>query len=126
MKTLDQLKNELLADGVIDAAEVKELEGVLYADGSIDTDEVEFLFELNDAVSGKANDASWNALFVRAICDYLLCDEKTPGEIDAEEAAWLVSKIGTDGQVDGVEKELLSTLKSKAKSFPVSLETLLK
>ncbi|MDO4460876.1 MAG: TerB family tellurite resistance protein [Bacteroidia bacterium] len=113
-------------DGVIDAAEVKELEDVLYADGSIDTEEAEFLFELNDAVSGKANDASWNALFVRAICDYLLCDEKTIGVIDDDEAAWLVTKIGADGQVDGVEKELLSAIKSKAKSFPASLDALLK
>lgn len=126
MKTLEQLKKDLLTDGVIDAAEVKELESVLYADGTIDTDEAEFLFELNDAVSGKANDSSWNALFIRAICDYLLCDENTPGEIDSDEAAWLVAKIGADGQVDGVEKELLSALKAKAKSFPASLEALLK
>ncbi len=126
MKTLDQLKTDLLADGVIDAAEVKELESVLYADGTIDTDEAEFLFELNDAVSGNNNDDSWDSFFVKAICDYLLCDEKTPGEIDAEEASWLVAKIGADGQVDGVEKKLLSALKSKAKSFPANLDALLK
>ena len=55
MKSLEQLKSELLADGVIDAAEVTELETVLFADGKIDTEEAEFLFELNNAVSGKAN-----------------------------------------------------------------------
>lgn len=59
MKTLNELKKELLADGVIDAAEVVELKEVLYADGVIDKSEAEFLFELNDAVSGKNNHESW-------------------------------------------------------------------
>ena len=52
MKTLEQLKKELLEDGIIDAQEVEELQAVLYADGVIDKDEANFLFELNDAVSG--------------------------------------------------------------------------
>lgn len=33
MKSLEQLKNELLADGIIDAKEVNELRDFLYADG---------------------------------------------------------------------------------------------
>ena len=53
MATLEELKKELLADGVIDAAEVAQLKEVLYADGVIDKEEADFLFELNDAVSDK-------------------------------------------------------------------------
>ena len=36
MKTLEELKKDLLADGIIDADEVKELEEVLYEVGLID------------------------------------------------------------------------------------------
>lgn len=122
---LQEFKNQLLADGVIDAAEVAKLKEVLYADGTIDKEEAEFLFDLNDTVTGKANDAAWEAFFVQAISDYLLKDEVSPGEIDANEAAWLVEKIGTDGQVDATEKALLENLKQNAKSFPASLAALL-
>jgi hypothetical protein len=125
MKSLEQLKNELLADGIIDAAEVKELKEILYADGVIDTDEADFLFEINDAVSGKENDPSWETLFIDAISSYLLEDENSPGEIDEEEATWLYEKIKGDGQIDGTEKDLLLNLKSKVKSFPSNLESLL-
>ncbi len=126
MKTLEQLKKDLLADGIIDAQEVEELQKVLYADGVIDKDEANFLFELNDAVSGHDNHPSWNQFFVKAITSFLLEDEVSPGEIDADEADWLYSKVIGDGQVDGVEKELLESLKKEAKSFPTKLECLLK
>ena len=123
--SLEELKKELLADGKIDAEEVNKLHEVLYADGKIEQEEADFLFELNDAVSGKPNDSSWNQFFVEAISDYLLNDEKSPGVIDDEEGKWLVEKIGADGQVDGVEKELLTNLKKKAKSMPSSVISLI-
>ena len=125
MKTLEQLKKELLADGVIDLGEVKELKEIVYADGIIDSEEAEFLFEVNDAVSGKENDPSWSAFFIDAITSYLLEDENSPGEIDAEEIEWLYNKIKGDGQIDAIEKNLLINLKNKAKSFPDKLESLL-
>lgn len=126
MKSLEQLKTELLADGVIDATEVKELETVLYADGKIDTDEAEFLFDLNNAVSGKSNHASWETLFIKAITSYLLEDETSTGEIDIDEAEWLYNKIKRDGQIDETEKNLLLNLKKQSKNFPSNLESLLK
>ena len=122
---LHEFKAELLADGVIDAEEVAKLKEVLYADGVIDKEEADFLFELNDAVTGKANDASWDAFFIQAISDFLLKDEVSSGEIDTDEAAWLIEKIGADGQVDGIEKALLENLKAEAKSFPANLAALL-
>ena len=126
MKSLEQLKNELLADGIIDAAEVKELKEILYADGVIDTEEAEFLFEINNAVSGKENDLSWETLFIDAITSYLLEDENSSGEIDEEEANWLYEKIKGDGQIDETEKNLLLNLKSKGNTFPSNLESLLR
>lgn len=121
MKTLTQLKNEILADGVIDASEVSELKAILYDDGVIDKEEAEFLFDLNDAVSGKENHSSWGDLFVEAITSFLLDDENSPGEIDQDEAIWLEEKLTSDGQIDEVEKSLLVNLKNKAKSMPESL-----
>lgn len=121
MKTLNELKKSILADGVIDETEVQELRKVLFADGKIDTEEAEFLFELNDAVSGKNNHPSWKTLFVEAITSLLLDDETSPGEIDDEEAKWLLSKIQGDGQLDKIEQALLDNLKAKAKKLPKSL-----
>lgn len=123
--TLQELKANLLTDGIIDAAEVAKLKEILYADGIIDKEEADFLFELNDAVTGKNNDESWAPFFIQAICDFLLNDGVSPGEVDEDEAAWLVEKIGADGQVDGTEKALLEKLKTEAKSFPDSLAALL-
>ena len=108
--TLNELKADLLADGIIDADEVAKLKEVLYEDGVIDKEEANFLFEINDAVTGKDNDPAWETFFIQAIADFLLKDEVSPGEIDADEAAWLVEKIGADGQVDGTEKALLEKL----------------
>lgn len=125
MATLDELKKDLLADGVIDAAEVAKLKEALYADGVIDREEADFLFELNDAVSGNANAPEWNEFFTQAICDYLLKDEVSPGEIDADEEAWLIAKVNNDGQIDEAEKDLLKAIKAQAKSFPAGLEALL-
>ena len=132
MKSLEELKKDLLADGIIDADEVKELEEVLYEDGVIDKDEADFLFELNDAVTGKANDPSWEEFFVKAVTSFVLEDETSPGEIDDDEVQYLYDKIKGvydmikgDGQVDGTEKALLLNIKAKSKNFPKILEDLL-
>ena len=121
---LTKLKKEILADGKIDKDEVDRLRKELYSDGKIDEEEANFLFELNDAVSEKKNDPSWNQFFVTAISDYLLKDEKSPGVIDDEEGKWLVEKIGSDGKVDGVEKQLLDNLKKNAKKMPETVTAL--
>ena len=123
--SLEELKKDLLADGKIDAEEIEKLHDVLYADGKIDQEEADFVFELNDAVSGNDNDPTWNQFFVQVISDYLLKDEKSPGVIDEEEGKWLVEKIGSDGKVDGVEKQLLDHLKKNAKKIPASVTALI-
>jgi len=122
MSTLSELKKSILADGVIDEAEVKQLREILYADGKIDKEEAEFLFELNNAVSGEDNHPSWEALFVEALTSFLLEDDSSPGEIDGEEAKWLLAKIQGDGQLDKTEKVLLNNLKARSKNFPEILD----
>ncbi len=125
MKTLEELKKELLADGIIDAGEVKELEEVLYADGVIDKDEADFLFELNNAVSGKENAPEWKDFFVKAITSFVLDDDQSNGEVDEDEAKYLFKQIKGDGQIDDIEKVLLENIKAKSKNFPALLAELL-
>lgn len=126
MADLQKLKESILADGIIDSDEVKQIKKVIYEDGKIDSDEANFLFELNDAVSGKANDPAWKDLMVDAITKYLLDDESSPGEVDESEAKWLIEKIEGDGQYDDIEKAILHNLKEKAKKMPDSLLSLIK
>lgn len=126
MGNLNELKRSILADGIIDEQEVKQIREVLYADGVIDKEEAEFLFELNDAVSGKANHKSWEFLFVEAITSFVLDDEKSPGVVDDDEAKWLIEKIQGDGKIDGVELSLLKSIVAKAKKVPQSISNLLK
>jgi hypothetical protein len=113
-KKYAKLKKDLLADGKIDKEEVETLRKELYADGVIDKEEAELLFELNDATSGAKNDPGWKKLFVEAISDFLLKDEKSPGVIDDDEAVWLVKHIEKDGEYDANEKALVKNLKEKA------------
>ena len=122
---LDQLKAEILEDGIIDAEEVVWLRERLYDDGVIDQEEADFLFALNDAVSGKANHASWGELFAQALADFVLADEVSPGVVDEEEAAYLHGKLWADGQIDAVERLLIAKLKADAKGpIPAKLQAL--
>lgn len=125
MANLDQLKKYILADGIIDTEEVKTIKSVIYEDGKIDKDEADFLFELNDAVSGKNNASEWKDLFVDAITAFVLEDEVSPNEIDSDEADYLYNQIKGDGQVDDIERTLLENIKAKAKNFPEKLASLL-
>ncbi|MCX6280226.1 MAG: TerB family tellurite resistance protein [Bacteroidetes bacterium] len=111
---LESLKKAILADGIIDADEVKKLQTVLYEDGIIDQEEADFLFELNDAVSGKDNHPSWKAFMVEAISKFLLEDEVSPNEVDDDEADWLIAKIMKDNTMDEVERAILENIKAKA------------
>lgn len=113
----------ILADGTIDTNEVELLRKRLFADAQIDASEAEALFQINDAVKGKANSPHWQTLFVDAICNFLLKDEKTPGVVDENEGNWLIAKLEGDGDIDAIEKALLVALKSQAKSLPANLTT---
>ncbi len=113
-KPLSNLAADILADGIIDADEVVRIRERIYADGIVDREEADFLFQLNDAVTGKDNDPSWKALFIDALTDHVLKDEASPGVLDADEANYLIEKIQGDGQVDEVELELLVNVTAQA------------
>lgn len=111
---LEQLKTSILADGVIDADEVRTINQAIYEDGKIDREEADFMFELNDAVSGKENHYSWKDLFVKAITDHVLKDDTSYGSVDDEEADYLIGKIQDNGKIDEIEQALLLKILEKA------------
>ncbi len=121
-KKLEKLRESILADGVIDSEEVDQIRTVLYEDGVIDRIEAEWLFGLNDAVSGKENCPGWADFFVEAISSHLLSDENSPGTIDPEEEKWLLTMIEKDGKCDEVEGALLRNLMSEVVSMSTSLK----
>lgn len=126
MANLDELKKDLLSDGIIDVEEVETIKHKIYEDGKIDREEANFLFELKDAVTGKDNAPEWKELFIDAITAYVLEDEMSPDVIDEDEADYLYEQINGDGQIDDTERALLENIKAKAKNFPEKLASLLK
>ena len=121
MKNFNELRKAILADGKIDEHDVMQLKKLIYEDGKIDKEEAEFIFELNDAVSGNDNHDSWTELFVSAMSDFLLKDVNSPGVVDESEANWLLEMIQNDNSLDQTELALIQNLKEKAKQLPLSL-----
>jgi len=106
----------LLADGVVDEAEVKVLKKELYADGKIDKKEVEFLIDLRASAQKRARgeplSIAFENLFYKAVQENVLAD----GNINAKEVTFLRKAIMADGKVDDAEKAFLKRLKKAAKT----------
>ena len=118
MNKLKEILAAVIVATFITAAQVKEVKDEVLADGVIDRDEANILFEMNDAVSGNTqNDPSWDDLFVESIVAHVLEDEESPGDIDEDEGKWLVAKIQGDGEIDDLEKRLLIEIDDKANSI---------
>ncbi len=113
-QTLEEFKVAILEDGIIDAEEVKLIKERIYEDGIIDREEADFLFELNDAVSGKENAPEWKSLFVTALSDHVLKDEVSPNVLDDDESKYLIEKIEGDGKVDDIELALIVNIVATA------------
>jgi hypothetical protein len=122
MSVSNEQKKSGFAGGIITEVGVKRLREILYVDGAIDKEGAELLFDLNDIVSGKKHHKCWQTFFVDAITSFLLEDEMSPGEIDDDEAQWLLSKIQGAGKLNELVAALLANLKVKAKSFPEILD----
>ena len=111
-------KERILANGYADADTVERLSRIVSEHRWVDRHQAKMLFELNDAISGAANDRGWRVLFVDALTNHFLEDASTRGELDSAEAAFMMSRIDTDGLVDDVELELMVNLCALAKKAP--------
>lgn len=113
-------KAALLADGTIDAKEVKIIRKELFADGKIDKSEVEFLAEVRNAA--KSTVPGFKKLFAEAVTSNVLAD----GAISPAEAKWLRKAIFADKKVDADEVKLLKALKAAATATCPEFEQLYK
>lgn len=112
---LQDLRNAVVEDGKVDPVEVADIRAVIYDDNRIETAEANLLFEINNAVTGNPdNDPSWDDLFVSAITEYVLQDDETPGNVDDEEAEYLIQQVGIDGNLDALEERLLLNIEAEA------------
>lgn len=124
--SLQDLRDRVIADGAVDSGEVADIRAEIYDDNLIATDEATMLFEINNAVTGNPdNDPAWDDLFVEAITEYVLQDEETPGNVDDEEANFLIAQIGADEDIDPLEERLLYNIEDRASIIsPVLLDYL--
>lgn len=121
MSQKQELAQQVIKDGKVDADEVTKLREVFLADGEIDREEMDLLFQINTAVSGAQNHSSWKPFFIEAVSSNILAD----GAIDEDEGTYLAEKLLADGDIDDVEKGLLAELKAKATgTVPEKLEKL--
>lgn len=111
---------EIKARGSIKDADVLKLRRNYYDDGIITADEADVIFALNEACP--VQDPAWADCFVETITDYLVEQAEPHGYLTAENAQWLIERIGRDGRVDSkTELELLITVLDKARWAPQSL-----
>jgi uncharacterized tellurite resistance protein B-like protein len=103
------LKDVLLADGVIDAAETAFLKHEILADGIVDQEELDFLVDLRNAA--KSTSPEFENFFFEALKRNILEDRV----VDPAEAKKLREIIFADGVVDDNEKRFLQDLKKNAK-----------
>jgi hypothetical protein len=111
---------EIKARGSIKDADVLKLRRNYYDDGIITAEEADVIFALNEACP--VQDPAWADCFVETITDYLVEQAEPRGYLTAENAQWLIERIGRDGRVDSkTELELLVNVLDKARWAPQSL-----
>lgn len=84
---------------------VEELREEIMADGVVTKEEVEMLWEKKDSQEGDTT-SEFDAFFAEAVMAWLLAD----GEISDEEAQYLIDKINEDDDIDAAEDELLESI----------------
>jgi len=116
--SFNEIAHSLIEDGIIDDEEIAALKARILDDEAIDQEEAEFLFEVNDLVSGKENSSEFEAFFIEAITAFLLSDSMSPGYLDGYEWDWLQAMISEDDGLDNLEARLLEHIAEEATSVP--------
>lgn len=113
-----------VADGKIDADEVKIIKKALYADGQIQQTEVQFLIDLrgmaHKKAKGKKLSSTFENFFFQALKDAVLDN----GYISPKEATLIRKAIFEDGKVELSEKKFIQNLKKSAKRTSPQFEHL--
>lgn len=84
---------------------VDELRKEVMADGVVTKEEVEMLWEKKDSQEGNTS-SEFDAFFAEAVMAWLLAD----GTISVEEAQYIIDRINEDDDIDDAESELLESI----------------
>lgn len=87
-----------------ESVNVEELRKEVMADGVVTKEEVEMLWDKKD--SQDVTTCEFGSFFAEAVMAWLLAD----GQIDEEEAQFLIDKINEDVDIDDAEAELLESI----------------
>lgn len=87
-----------------ESVNVEELRKEVMEDGVVTKEEVELLWDKKD--SQDVTTCEFGSFFAEAVMAWLLAD----GQIDEEEAQFLIDKINKDVDIDDAEAELLESI----------------
>lgn len=122
MYNLEQIKQNILANGSITLGDIPDLRKIIYKDGRVSREEADFLFDLRGGLLNFGNLKEWDEFFIQAICDHMLDTPASYNTIESEKVVWLIDRIGEDKYIDEVEQELLHRLSIKVKHLPSDLK----
>lgn len=115
------IARQAAADGVITPQEILALRREGWGDGAITPGEAEAIFDLDAALGERP--AEWCDFLVEAIGEYVLNTWEPRGYVTDEQGAWLMAKIGADGQLGSLtELELLVRVIERAENAPEALK----
>jgi hypothetical protein len=83
----------IIESGSITANEVKAMQRMIYVDGIIDRSQAEWLISVRRAT--RTTDEAFRSLYLEALVDYLVYQERPTGVVTDEAADWLLSKLST-------------------------------
>ncbi|MFK7766262.1 MAG: hypothetical protein AB8B55_03390 [Mariniblastus sp.] len=113
-----EVLKKVVADGSINAEQVKELEQFVKGDWVIDEQEAKFLFRVNQALGSNHDDCSeWTDFYVTSICRLVVMDMNSPGQIDSEEGDWLSSMFDEYAVENDSQKKLIFELQKSTTSI---------
>jgi hypothetical protein len=111
----------LKAKASIDADDTLAIRRIAWPDGRIDAPEADAIFDLNSSV--KDTSREWVDFFVEAISTYVVRQQAPVGYVDDAKAAWLMSRIDSDGRVESLgELEALVKILEDATNVPEALK----
>jgi hypothetical protein len=119
---ISDLSAALKAKASIDADDTLAIRRIAWPDGRIDAPEADAIFDLNTSVRDTSRE--WVDFFVEAISTYVVRQQAPEGYVDDAKAAWLMSRIDSDGRVDSLgELEALVKILEDATNAPETLKT---
>ena len=118
MTGLQNLMQQILANGKVEGHELATLKQELYGDGPLDRRKAELLVELHKRVQRVT--PAFEQFFYQALKDHLLTD----GAVRAGEATWLRGALFDGNTVTEQEKKFLCQLRGEARSASPEFQAL--